>query len=551
MSLNIFDYKEQYDMLLCKVSKKEVGIILNDYVNSITRVIDEIDSMEISIPKYITNRFSFKKMNNPLYEECKEERLLLLNGKEYFVIKNAKNSTDDIYKNVTAYSLEYKLGHIDINIEDISFQLMISEMDKKIYSLNDYLYQETGWKLGHIDDVVRYDIDSTGKKTDKLRIQSGVNKSWYDFLKDDIAVQFGCIFQFDTFNKIINMYDVNTKGEDVQIYLTKDNYIKNLECEGSTEDLATRMFVKGNEEMDIIGSTPTGYNFIENYSYFMDNGEMSDELVYALKTYYKVVEEKTPIWKELVKQKLDKIRILTDKKMELYIAYDKVNQYGKQMKYYESKKMETERLEAGQNKSDWNVKREILEQEVKLLDEEIKKLTTSIDHINELCKYETSRDSEGNLIFNTTLLNDLKDYIYNDTYSNDAFLNVEDLINTAKRELSIKCRPTKSYSIDVADFTKRLISNGFRVQFKGVIDLGNIVMLIDPNNGEEFNLFLVGYTINPNKKDGLQIEICDKKVRKDNTRLIADYLTDAKRTAQELNTKKYLLNKVKYNEINL
>ena len=552
MSLNIYEYKNNYDLVLCRINKRPLGVIIEDYISSIERHIDDIDKIELTIPKRIINRFNFKSIDNPIYQEVKEERLLCLNDKEFFVIKeNKSNSNDDFYKNLTAYSLEYKLSKIDIDVEDISFQLMIGDKEKGIYNLNDYMYEETGWKLGHIDDVVRYDISEDGKKTDKLRIQTNVSKSWYDFLKNDISVQFECILEFDTLNKLINLYDVNSKGEDVQIYLTKDNYINNLERNYSSNDIVTRMFIKGNEEMDIVSATPTGYNFIEDYSYFINNKEMDEDLEKALTTYYKMIEIRTPIWKELVKQKQNKMSILNDKKIELYQAYSKVNGYKREMNVYAEKEDEEHRLEAESEYTKQNDIATKLDVETRILDREIKSLQSSIDKINELCKYPTATDENGNLIFTSKLLNDLKDYIYQETYSNDSFLKVEDLIKAAKRELTFKSTPAKTYSIDLIDFTKRIISNGFRTSFKGSIDLGNIVMLIDPDTNEEIQQFIVSYTIKPNQHDGLKIEISDKKIRSDYTRTIADYLNDAKRTSNSLNTKQYLLNKIKYNTLNL
>lgn len=552
MSLNIYEYKSNYNLTLCKINKEPVGVIIEDYISSIDRYIDDVDKIELSIPKMIVDRFTFKTIKNPLYYDAKEERLLCLNNKEYFVIKqNKSNSSSNFYKTLTAYSLEYKLSKIDINVEDISFQLIDGDKEHDIYSLNDYLYEETGWKLGYIDEVVRFDIDENNKKVDKLRVQTNVNKSWYDFLKNDITVQFGCILEFDTLNKLINLYDVETKGEDVQIYLTKDNYINDLEREYSSTDIVTRMFVKGNDEMDIISATPTGYNFIENYSYFIQNGEMNKDLEDALSKYYQMVENRTPIWKELTKQKQNKISILNDKKIELYQVYSKINAYKREIKVYAENEDEEHRLEAESKFTKQNDIKVKLEVETRMLDNEIKNLQSSIDNINTLCQYPTATDENGKLIFTESMLNELKDYIYQETYSNDSFLKVEDLINAAKRELKFKCTPTKTYSIDVMDFSKRMISNGFRLDFNGVISLGNIVILVDPDTNEEIQQFIVSYSLKPNQNSGLKIEISDKKIRNDYTRTIADYLNDAKRTSESLNTKQYLLNKVKYNKLNL
>ncbi len=59
--------------------------------------------------------------------------------------------------------------------------------------------------------------------------------------------------------------------------------------------------------MDIINETVTGYPYLEDYSYFKDNGEMSEELSNHLDKYYEMIEIRTPIWQDLVKQKQDKM----------------------------------------------------------------------------------------------------------------------------------------------------------------------------------------------------------------------------------------------------
>lgn len=94
----------------------------------------------------------------------------------------------------------------------------------------------------------------------------------------------------------------------------------------------------------------------------------------------------------------------------------------------------------------------ILEVEIKRLEQEIKGLEDSIININILCKRETATDQDGHLIFSYELLEELKEFIYCDTFSNDSFLNVDDFVNAGKRELDLKCKPTTVYSIDVVNF---------------------------------------------------------------------------------------------------
>ena len=424
-----------FKLELCKVNKEVVCSIPKSCLSSLTRSLTEIDEMEIVINKYIAG-LDGKTILNPLWKEVKEERLVCLNGSEYFVIKinNFKSSENEL--SVTSYSLEYNLLKIDIILEDIYFYLMESDEDNYIYNLNDYMYSETGWKFGYIDDSVRYDITDSGK-TDKLRLFSSVDKRWYDFLTKDIAETFNCLVVFDTYNKIVLLYDVNNVAENIQIYLSNDNYIKSLERNSSTEDIVTRMYLVGNEEMDIVGSVVTGYPYIEDYSYFIENKEMSSELINSLNKYNEMVAIRQSTWEEITKFKYERLEISDKKKNELFVLYEEIRAL-KSVKEVYSANEDTENEVITMAKiTEKQNKQEVLEGEIKTLEDELLQIQNAINNINILCKRETATDENGNLIFTEKTLDELKEFIYCETYSNDSFLDVKDLISAGKRELSL------------------------------------------------------------------------------------------------------------------
>ena len=152
----------------------------------------------------------------------------------------------------------------------------------------------------------------------------------------------------------------------------------------------------------------------------------------------------------------------------------------------------------------------VLEVEIKRLEEDINNLTDSILNINILCKRETSTDENGQLIFTEETLDELKEFIYCDTYTNDSFLDVKDLIKAGERELSIKCYPETSYDIDVKNFISRIIDNGFNQHWKGDLGLGDVVILYDEDLDKEVFLYVTDYVQNPNKEDGLNITLSNK-----------------------------------------
>lgn len=536
-------------MELCRVNRRVICSIPLKSLLSINRSINDIDTIELSIDKYIYDG-KMKKILNPLWDEIKDERLICLNNQEYFVIKTNEFRNSESKKSVTAYSLEYKLGKIDISFEDIAFSLMVG--DDEVYNLNQYMKDETGWKFGHIDDSVRYDI-SGEEKIDKLRFFSSVDTRWYNFLTEDISEAFNCSVHFDTLNKTVNLYDVNTVAENVQIYLSNDNYIRDIKRTSSTANIVTRMNIVGSEEMDIIGAVVTGYPYIEDYSYFMNNGEMSDELISDIIKYNEMVSIRQPIWEELVETKYEKMDENTRKKNELYAIYEEIRALKSTKEVYASKGDTANEVLVMAQITEKQDRQIILETEIKSLEEEITALEDSIENINILCKRETATDENGNLIFTEETLDELKEFIYCDTYSNDSFLDVKDLIKAGERELSLLCYPTVDYTLDVKNFMSRIMEKSFRLQWQGDIGLGDVVILCDEDLGEEVFLFLTDYTQKPNEDENnsLDITLSNKKFKDKNIRTIADKLKEGSLAMRNIKRKSYVFNNVKYNRINI
>ena len=151
--------------------------------------------------------------------------------------------------------------------------------------------------------------------------------------------------------------------------------------------------------------------------------------------------------------------------------------------------------------------------QIKHLEEEIAKLNESIKDINILCKRETSTDEDGYLIFNEVLLDELNEFLYYDTYTNDAFLKVEDLIAEGKRQLSLKCIPTREWTLDVINFLDRIIDINFRQHWKGDLSLGDIIVLHSKESKEEELVYFTSFTQNlkNGKLDTLELTLSNKK----------------------------------------
>lgn len=544
-SINIKTLPTEFNITICKVNKEVLAELPISYIDDISKSISDMDTISLTIPYMTVDSLTKESIKNPIYDIVKNERLICLNDKEYYVIKEDKYNRSKRDKVIKAYSREYKLGKIDIKVENIGFHLIGSDEKNGIYSLDKHMKKETGWSFGYIDESVQYE-EIDGKRVERLRWQENIDMRWYDFLTNNISESFGCIVSFDTKDKLVNLHDINTVGEDIQIYLSSDNYLKELESVDNSSDIVTRMFVVGREEMDIIGATSTGYPYLENYSYFIENEEMSSDLIHALVTYESRVVELNIEWEKLSSLKSDKESTKLSKEHDLFEVYEEIRTLRSILKTYEAEEDEVNKAITIAKITELTDTQVILEKEVKVLEDAIVALKSSIDEINILCKRETATDVNGYLIFDEFLLDELNEFVYCETYSNDSFLKVEDLVEASARELEIKCRPTTTYTLDVVNFTKRIVDNGFRQHWNGELSLGNVIMIQDDDY--EVLQYFVGYSINPNDADGLKLEISNKKIKEDNRRIIADKLQQASRSMSIINSKGYLWNRQKYNK---
>ena len=542
--------KKDYSYILTNTSGKVIGMIPPQYVDSLTRKLDDIDELQLTIPKYIENRITFEKEEYFLYKEILNERVILLNN-DAFIIKDIQDKGED-YLVITAFSKEIKLQKIDIKFEEAYIRLFTANLDDNIFSLNDLLYEQTGWRVGYVEENIAYTIttneDGSINKEENIRWQDSVNTNWYDYLHKTIAEQFNAFVFFNTSNKTINLYSEKNYGERLGLYLAKDQYITEITKKTDSSDITTRLELIGDEEMDIVGATVTGYSFLENFSYYIENREMSDELIDALALYYKMVEIRTPEWNELQKVKLEKQSLLYDKQRDFTNIEANIIACDSMIKSYNAIKDSVNEALWVTKKAEYIDQETIYKNEIKKLQDEIALLDEAILNITLLCKKETATDENGKLIFTTTLLDELKEFVSTDTYQEDSFLRVEDFIEAGKLKLEKICRPTNSFSISVINFMARLLDNDFRKHWNGVIGLGDIIILYDKETKHEELIFLTEYTQDFSENE-LSLTLSNKKKSSDNARDIADLLRDAKYTARSLNAKNYLLMREKYNKL--
>lgn len=544
----IKELKPIQEIVLTKLNGDVIAEIPIFYLTEESRNIDEVDTITFTIPLRYRDNFSKKMVNYYVYDEVIAERLICVDG-EYFVIKEINENQSNHTKTITAYGLEKKLEKNTIALSDCGLMLKDKDEETYTYSFDEYLYQQTGWRLGHIDDSVRY-MDNGEPK---LRMQEETNTSFYSFITETIAEQFCCVPIFDRKNKLINLYDIDGFGNDLKLVLNKDNYLKSLEKTFNSSDIVTRLILEGNEEECIVEeANPTGLNYIENYSYFIENEDMSKELIRALKLFEELTPKRMEKWKEYVSLKAQKNSELSTLDSSENILMTKCNQLQNIIDGYTDMETEEEYYLLDDIKSELdvsNLELQSVSSQIYKIERELKELDIKINRLNKLCRRETSEDDAGNLLFNENLLSELKDYIYYDTYSDDSFVDANELIKTGKHILESKCKPTVEFSIDSVNFINRLLGDKTRLSPEIQLGLGDVISTYDKERDKEELVFFTGWTMNY-EDNKLSLTFSNKKTNKEDTRVIADLLKKSKETKKIISVNKWLWNKQKYNKVN-
>lgn len=531
-------------IILCKLSKLPIGELTPSCVTSFNKNIDEVPFMTLKINKYFISQDKKEKVYNPLYDEIKVKRYLFINNEDYYLIEEIDENKLSNIKEIKAYKGEQKLNKFPIEIEDIGIRLVTNDPNNEVYTLNDLLL-EIGWKLNHVDTAVAYE-----NGVEKMRWQESINTNWLDFIKNDIAEQFDCLPLFDTINKTIDLIDINSMGEEIKLFLSKDNYLKSKQKTIEGNEFITLLKLKGDDELDIREYLPSAYDFITDFSYFIEIGEMSNELVTALNKYDEMVAKRHIQWKTLVDEKVSKQNELDLNRTLWQISISTMERYKYEIQNY--KLMEDTVNESLAKVSYSNEADNELTLRLSIDDiiSQIDLLEVAISDINELCRYETCTDDSGQLIFNKQLLNELSEFIFMDEYKNDAFTDGNMLLEKGKKELEKRSKPTVSITVDSINFMNRIIDNNFRLKWNGELYFGDIIVLIDDETGEEEYYYFIGYDIDY-ESNKLTLKISNKKTDREDTKTINTWLKEIKNTKSLLLSNRYLFNDVKKNRLNM
>lgn len=166
----------------------------------------------------------------------------------------------------------------------------------------------TNYSIGHVDSTL-YNADM--KK--RVLTFSISNQDIYSILTNTIANEVGCLFNFDSVNRVINIYDIRNQckacgytgifdvacpkcgsmkyssvyGKDTGVHISTENYASQITVSGNASEVKSCIYVTGGD--DIMSAAfadinPTGTRYMYKFSDAMYE-DMPKELIQALEDY--------------------------------------------------------------------------------------------------------------------------------------------------------------------------------------------------------------------------------------------------------------------------
>jgi hypothetical protein len=268
---NYYNQAEIPSLILCAPNKEELyALPLASRIKNTIRY-NALSELTFAYPKSKDGGLT----TDPAYAKLQGKMLVLVNDIGYYIITSCpEDNTGSIpSKTITALSLESEL--LAPRLTGFSGTYQFSALLQLVLDL------KPSWSIGAIDSSLLA----------LYRTFNVNNSTAYNFLVNDMEKAYGCVFEFDTFNKTVSAYSNVIPAANTDILLTFDNLVKKINFTEITEEICTALYCYGGSNLDIHYVNPLGNNIIYDFSYFKTTEWMSQELIDALDAW----EEKVAI----------------------------------------------------------------------------------------------------------------------------------------------------------------------------------------------------------------------------------------------------------------
>lgn len=392
----------------------------------------------------------------------------------------ARYSSDSDYR----YGVTYNITYLNDTKQEFKFGFANVHQLRVFFPKIDLTY-ETGRMSKHL--------------TTKYRYFEANSASWTTIM-GLVEEAFDCICVYDSYNQVLDVYDKNTFGEETGIVLNYDNAIAQIEETHKLEDVVTRLYVES-PNVSIAEENPLGTEYVEDFSYYIENNIMSQSLTKALVKYNKLVDEKNIEFMQLKLDKNSNDQMITKRQSELSSL---------QGRYKAENAILTGYIKAGDQPQKQKEQSLVVTQLEKDIEKKMNTIQTLKDRSDSLfaqmtqigidIQKENASYNEAK-IFTSQDLEELEDYIIESSISNDYYTLAYSLYQHALEVIADMNKVYVDFSMTTYEFLSKIKTpsawnNHIKIGIKLDLEVEDVHIADD-----EGKLQLYGFTFNPNQTD--------------------------------------------------
>ncbi len=269
-----FDFYNRFEqpvISLCSPDDKFLGFVDNIKNLTIIPEFNAVSEMTCDVYKYSDNNVELE-----IYDDIKVKRQFFVEDIGFFIITEVveNDGTEGVYKSVTLYSCEHELSYKKLTYLNGTYKFWDNDKDKFPETLMGLILSSLPrWSIDHVDE----DIAGLYRTFDEP------DTTIYSFLMDDVEDSYGCLFDFDIKNRVINVYNKNNYIRKTTILLSRKDVVNNIKVDTKSEEIYTAFTLYGDNEITYSGINPLGGATVYNFDYY--KSWMSEGLKEALKNW--------------------------------------------------------------------------------------------------------------------------------------------------------------------------------------------------------------------------------------------------------------------------
>lgn len=424
---------------LAKANKKKIANLVDISNVNLTLRLGEINELSFAVPLKIEINKEWVK--NPHLKRLKLRRLVKLSAynfkDEWFIIKTKqKTGADNDLMTFTCMSLGHQLSYRKVRRYEVTSYNM--------QQVTNDCFANTNWKAGYINPLFN----------EKFRSFDITSSTKLDFLFK-ICETFEAVPVFDTIEKKVHFYTEDEVSNYKGMRLKYGQYLDSIEDTEELEEVCTRLYVTGKDDLSINAANPTGQAYIEDFTYFLypferdkdrkvitHSYEMSDELCHAILDFNEFIDSQTETFSSLLSQQTEeekKLSTLNAEKAKLDLEYKVI--LDKIAVATEAKDPTAELIKERKAKeAEIDSKKKEIEEKEKL----IKDIQDKIS----LLKGKLTLESH----LNDELKEELAEFINEQEWANDNLYDETDLYEAGLEEMKKRNTPPINITMSIVNF---------------------------------------------------------------------------------------------------